>query len=180
MQKIDGAFQLLMAGQDGALLAGVDAEELQEAAHEAVDGDQHWPEDRDEKGERARHYQRHAVGIIDRHRLRHDFREDEHQNRHEAGRVNRALVADEGDENAGREGRRADIDERVAEQARADHAIAARQQPVDEDRAAVALLFERVHARARSRGQRRLRGGEKGRQSEAEKDDGDRDPQGDR
>ena len=49
MQKIDRAFQLLVAGQDRALLAGVDAEELQKSANEPIDGDEQRSEDRDEE-----------------------------------------------------------------------------------------------------------------------------------
>ncbi len=169
-----------MARQDRALHAGVEADDFQNAARESFDGDQQRPEDGDGNRKRPRGDQRYAVGIVDRHRLGQNLRKDEQKSSHEDRGVKRAAVAEPRDENARREGRRADIGQRIGEQARPDQPVAPGEQPVDKRRAAIAVFFQRVHARARGGGQRGLGAGEECRQEDAQNDGRDRDPQRDR
>ena len=65
VQQIDGAAQLLLRGQHGAMLARTQTDEPQHPAHDSVDGDHDRRHGVDEDRGGARHDQRHAVGEID-------------------------------------------------------------------------------------------------------------------
>ena len=91
--------------------------------------------------------------------------------------VDRALVAEDRDEHARGEGRDADIDDVVADQHRADEALAHFEQAVHQLGALVAALLQHQHAGARGAGERRLARREEGREQEAEDDDQGRKPE---
>ena len=83
------------------------------------------------------------------------------------GGVDDADIAEPRQQNAGGERGRGDIHRIVAEQDRAEQALARGQQPVDDLRAAIAVLFQPRHRRARRRGQRGLAcGKERGQQQD--------------
>src|SRR5581483_7496681 len=85
-------------------------------------------------------------------------------------------VAEPGEQHAGRERRRGDVDGVVAEEQRADQALALRQQAIDETCVAVSLLLQPRHAGARRRCERCLAAGEERRQQQADQDDDKREP----
>ena len=171
MQNVDGALQLVVGRHHGAAMAELDAGELQHDAHEVLDAHEQRPEDGDEEMHEARHRQGKLVGMIDRQRLRQHLCEDEQQTGHEEGRVDRAILADEHDQHAGHDGGAGDVEERVAEQQRRDHAISAAQQLRDDEGAAIALLLERMHMREGRAGQRRLGAREERRKQHAAEHD---------
>ncbi len=135
----------------------VDADKLEQALEECLDRSQNRSENGGEKAYDRRDDQRETVRIADRKRLWQDFRKDEQQERHQAGGVKNAPITEEHFEHARQERRRANADQRVAEQDRADEPIAPAKQAVDTRGIGVAALLKRVHARPRGCGERRLR-----------------------
>src|SRR5207302_9799283 len=79
-------------------------------------------------------------------------------------------------EQAGCQRRRKDVGDVVAEQQRADHAVAHREQPVDASRLAAAMLLQPQHAGTRGAGQRCLARGEECRDQQTRNYDGERQP----
>ena len=132
-----------------------------------VSGAQQHDHDAHDRG----HEQGHAVGERQRIGLGQHRREDDDEQRHDAGCISDAGRADQHHGQARCQRRGQDVDQRVAEQHGADQLLGLLQQPVDEAGTRVAFLLQRVHARPRRRGQRRLAAVEKGRQNQ-QHDDG--------
>ncbi len=128
----------------------------------------------DRPGDRAGDEQRHPVGSVDRHGLRQHLGEDDDQERHHDGGVEDAFRAEDADEHARGEGGRPDVHDVVADQHRADEALAPGEQPVDQTGPAVAVLLEGQHAGPGRRREGRLGGGEEG--GEQQRQDDDRPP----
>ena len=105
VHQIDGAFQLLLRSQQAVRLAEADAAHEQRAAHDLFDAIEGRAEQSDEKRHDPDDRQRHAVGIIDRHRFRQDFGEDQQNDRHRSGGVNGAPVAEHRDQKGRQKGR---------------------------------------------------------------------------
>ena len=114
--------------------------------------------------------QRHAVGIGERVCLRQHGGEDDDEERHDGGGVGDADLADEQDGETRGKCRGQHVDQRVADEDRADHLLWPLQQLVHQRRTAIAFLLQRMHAGARSGGQRRLAAVEEGRQRDQHDD----------
>ena len=131
-------------------------------------------EENDDHAHDRRDEQRHAVGERQRVGLGQHGGEDDDQQRHDRRGVGDAGRAHHHHGDAGGKRGRQHVDQRVAEQHGADHLGGLAQQPVDEAGLGVALLLQRMHARARGGGERRLAGVEERRQDQ-QHDDGCKD-----
>ena len=117
-----------------------------------------------------------AVRVVDRDRLRQHLGEHHDQDRHRDGRIDHADIAEPDEEQTRGKRRGRDIDGIVAEQQRADQALAGLEQVVDDLGAAIALLFQPQHAGAGKRHQGRLASREKEREHQADDDCDNRKP----
>ena len=156
VHQVHGAFQFLLGRQQGVRLAEAQAEEKQRAANDLFDAEEDWAEQADKDGNGPRDHQRHAIWIVDRHGLGQDFREDQQNHGHDRGGVDRALVADQTHQHGGQKGRRADIEQGVAQQHGAEQTVATAEHADDGRRPRIALFFQGVHARPGGRRHRRL------------------------
>ena len=172
--QLDGAADLLVRRQDVGRVVALGGCQPQDQADDELDRRGQRTEERDDDPHDRRHEQRHAVGESQRVGLGQHRREDDDEQRHDRRRVDDAGGANHHDGDAGGERGRQDVDEGVAEQHGADHFGGLAQQPIDEAGLRIALLLQRVHARARGRGERRLAGVEERRQHE-QHDDGEED-----
>ena len=164
--QIDGAAQFLMRRQDVGLVVFLGRRQLEQLPHDEFDGDGHRRQQPDDGAHDRRHQQRHTVGTGEGQRLGKNGREDDDQDRDDRRGVGDAGRPDQIDRERGRQRRRHDIDERIADQHGADQFLGRRQQPIDQPRLLVALAFERVHARPGRGRQRRLAHVEEPRQQE--------------
>ena len=82
------------------------------------------PSSRTNQFDRPRDQQRDAVGRVEGGGLRQHLGEHHDQDRHHDGGVDDADIAEPGEQHAGRERRGGDVDGVVAEQQRADQALA--------------------------------------------------------
>ena len=169
--QIDGAADLLARGENVGLVVGRGRRELQELAHDERDRHRDRIEDDDHRPHHRRDEKRDPVGIGECIGLGQHGREDDDEQRHDRRGVDDAHLSDEHDGEPRGERRRQNVDERVADQDRADHLLGLAQDFVDELGLGVAVLLERVHARARCRRQRGLAQVEEGGQRD-ERDDG--------
>ena len=172
VHDVDGAHQLVVGRKHLSAMTKLDAGHFEQPAHEKLDAGEQRTEYRNEQMHAARDVQRNLVRLVDRQRLRQHFGENQQHDGHDEGRIDRAVLAEQHDQHAGREGGAADIDQRAAEQQRRDHAVALAQQIRDGRGAPVSVLFERVHMRRRGRRQSRLGARkERGQQHAGEHDD---------
>ena len=124
VQQVDSAAQLFLRSQHGSVLAGAQSHEAQHATDDRIDAKEHRRHHRDEKGRWPRDDKRHAIGKVDADRFRQNFREDQQQHGHDDCGVDDACVPEHAGEQIGQEGGCADVDNRVAEQHRADEPAA--------------------------------------------------------
>ena len=156
MQQVDRAAQFLVAGEDVLGRVQTKSEQPQEPAHDRLDCERDRTEQACERPNRLGYDQREAIRTIDRNRLRHDLGKYDDDCSHQKRRIGDTRIAEPAQEQAGRNGRRGNIDEIVAEQNRANQALAHLHEAVDEGSAMVPAVFERRHPRARGGRQRRL------------------------
>ena len=126
MQQVDRAAQTFGRRQHRLVGADLDAEQPHQHADNRLDHREQRAKQIDHQLHRARDQQRHPVRRVDRDGLRQHLGENHDQHRHHASGVEHADLAEPGGEDAGRQRRGADIGDVVAEQQRADHALAHR------------------------------------------------------
>ena len=180
--QLDGAAQISSCADSTSTSSlTIDAEQPQGVAHQELHGGGHRREHRHDRaltiGATASAMR---SAIDDGVGLGQHLGEHHHQHRHHHGGIGDAGIAEEIEQQAGRQRRGGDIGEVVAEQDRADQPLAGEQQAVDDAGAVVAILFQGVHAGARRRGQRRLRAGEEGRDDQQAEDGAKRNAQAQR
>ena len=163
MMQLDGAPDLLMRREHFGVVADRDAEQAQGVPDDPLHGGGYRRQHRHDETHGGRDGERHAVGVQDRVGLGQHLGEQHHDHRHDDGRVDHALFAKQGQEQAGGERGRGDVGERVAEQDGADEALAYGEQVVHHARAAAASLLERMHLGGGGCGQGCLGAGEEGR-----------------
>ncbi len=171
MQEIDGTAQLLACRKDRLILSNVHAEARENPADEPFDPYQDRPEQPHHPLHRLRNRERNTIRRVEGRRLGQHFGEDDNQHRHQGGRIDHAGIAEPCEQNARRQSRRGNIGRIVAEQQRADQALALLQQLVDDGSTAVSVLFQPRHAGTRRRSQRRFTPREKGGKQQADQDD---------
>ena len=145
-----------MRGKHLGIVADRGAEQPQGVADQELHGGGRRRQHRHHETDQGRDRERHPVGVEDGVGLGENFDEQHHDNGHDHGRVNHALLAEQSEEQAGGERGRGDVGKSIAEQDGADEALAHGEQIVHHPGVGVAALFERVHLGARGRGERCL------------------------
>ena len=168
--QLDGAADLLVRGKDVRLVVELARRQLQKLADDEFDRHGDRIQDDDDDAHDRRDEERHAIGIGEGIRLRQHGGEDDDEKRHDGGGVGDADLADEHDSETRSQRGSQHIDERVADEDRADHLLRRLQEPVDQRRLGVPFLLERVHASARGGRQRRLGTIEESRQGDQHDD----------
>ena len=165
MQR-DGAAQLLMRRQHLGVVADGDAEQPQSVADQELHGGGYRRKYRHEEVDGGCHRKRHLVGVDDGVSLGQHLDEQHHDHGHHHGGVDHPCLAEDREKQARGKRGGGDVGEAVAEQDGADQSFADQEEPVDDAGVAIAVLLERMHARAGGGRQRRLGTGEKGRDDE--------------
>ena len=159
-----------MSGEDVGLVVEFAGRHLEKHAHDVFDRHRDGVHYDDNDAQDGRDDQRHAVGIGERVCLRQHGGENDDEERHDGGRVGDADFADEQDGETRGKCRSQHVDQRVADEDRADHLLWPLQQLVHQRRTAIAFLLQRMHAGARSGGQRCLAAVEEGGQRDQHDD----------
>ena len=154
--QLDRAPDLFVRREHLGVVADGDAEQAQGVADEELHGARHRREHRHHEIDDRRDGKSHAVGVEDGVGLGQHLGEQHHDHRHHHGGVGHALLAEQGQEQAGGERRSSDIGKRVAEQDGADEALADGEQIIHHPGTRVAVALERVHLGGRGPGERRL------------------------
>ncbi|MEJ1969845.1 MAG: hypothetical protein WDN03_14590 [Rhizomicrobium sp.] len=148
VMQVDGAADLVMR-LDIFLRMFADAEQAQHPPHQELHRIDHRRQDADHEAHRGGDCQRETVGARDGERLGQHLDEEQDQHGHQRGRDIDRARPETGFEHAGRQRRRQDVHEGVAQQQRPYHALAVDHQRVDVP-APRASLLARAGACARA------------------------------
>ncbi len=164
--QFDGAAQLFFGFLALGVGVGAVTDRPQHKAHHALNGADHGPGDRDQPGHRARHLQRHLVGVTDGIGFGQHLSKDHHQRGHNQGREQNARFPHQGDEQRSGQRRGQDVDQVVGQQNRADQGLRILQQQVGSGGCRRTLALKLMQARARGTGQGGFRAREHRRQAD--------------
>ena len=164
--EVDGAADLLVRLENVGRIVAAGRRQLEDLADRELNRHRERIEHHDRRPHDRCDEQRYAVGEGKRVGLGQHGAEDHDQDGHDRRCVGNAGGADQQHGKAGGKRCRQDVDQRIAEQHRADQLLGMAQQPIDQCCLGVAFLLQRVHARPRSARQRRLAHIEERRQRE--------------
>jgi len=155
--QIDGTAQLFLMLFFADRRGNLHTERLQGRADDGLNRMGYRREHDHDHADYRRNLQGDGIGMAECIGLRQNLREDQHQQRHDNGRIGNARLAEQTNQQGRRQRGGQDIDQIVSQQDRADQPVLLFQQRDDDGGTPVALLRLQMHTRARRGGQRRFR-----------------------